>query len=66
MQGKIRTVLPVLAFNARDPSVYALNAKTGRTMWSYATGARIYGGGSVAMDKGNGYNKVSVGFVSSN
>ncbi|KAK1563208.1 hypothetical protein Q3G72_024064 [Acer saccharum] len=52
----------------RQGPVYALNAKTGKIMWSYDTGATIYGGGSVSngcIYMGTGY-KVTVGFVNPN
>ncbi|KAH7554055.1 hypothetical protein JRO89_XS12G0102900 [Xanthoceras sorbifolium] len=52
----------------RQGPVYALNAKTGKILWSYDTGATIYGGGSVSngcIYMGNGY-KVTVGFVNPN
>lgn len=44
--------------------IYAINAKTGRILWSYDTGATVYGGMSVSngcVYIGNGY-KVSSGF----
>ncbi|XP_062106684.1 uncharacterized protein LOC133818019 [Humulus lupulus] len=45
--------------------LYAMNAKTGKILWSHDTGATIYGGVSVSdgcIHLGNGY-KVFVGFV---
>ncbi|PON95904.1 PQQ-dependent membrane bound dehydrogenase, glucose/quinate/shikimate-related [Trema orientale] len=45
--------------------LYAMNAKTGKILWSHDTGATIYGGVSVSdgcLYLGNGY-KVFVGFV---
>ncbi|CAK7323037.1 unnamed protein product [Dovyalis caffra] len=45
--------------------VYAINAKTGRILWSYNTGATVYGGMSVSdgcVYIGNGY-EASFGFV---
>ena len=49
--------------DSRGP-VYAMNAETGEILWSYATGATVYGGASVSdgcIFIGNGYN-VSLGF----
>ncbi|KAK8975493.1 hypothetical protein V6N11_069923 [Hibiscus sabdariffa] len=48
----------------RQGPIYALSAKTGEILWSYNTGATIYGGASVSngcMFLGHGYN-VSLGF----
>ncbi|KAE8055725.1 hypothetical protein FH972_012547 [Carpinus fangiana] len=48
--------------------IYAMNAKTGKIMWSNDTGATIYGGISVSdgcIYLGNGY-KVTVGYVNRN
>ncbi|KAK0595081.1 hypothetical protein LWI29_003312 [Acer saccharum] len=52
----------------RQGPVYALNAKTGKILWSYDTRATIYGGGSVSngcIYMGTGY-KVTIGFVNPN
>ncbi|KAF5735530.1 hypothetical protein HS088_TW15G01037 [Tripterygium wilfordii] len=49
----------------REGSVYAMNAITGKILWSYKTGATVYGGISVSDGcayVGNGY-KVSLGFL---
>ncbi|TXG59164.1 hypothetical protein EZV62_016993 [Acer yangbiense] len=43
--------------------IYAMNAKTGKIVWSYETGATVYGGMSISngcIYVGNGYN-VSIG-----
>lgn len=48
--------------------IYAMNVKTGKILWSYDTGATIYGGASVSngcIYMGNGY-KVTVGFGNKN
>ncbi|KAF3444176.1 hypothetical protein FNV43_RR13866 [Rhamnella rubrinervis] len=48
--------------------IYALNAKTGKILWSHDTGATVYGGISVSdgcIYLGNGY-KEHVGFVNPN
>ncbi|OMP06339.1 Quinonprotein alcohol dehydrogenase-like-superfamily [Corchorus olitorius] len=47
----------------RDGPIYAMNANTGRILWSYNTGASVYGGFSVSdgcIFGGNGY-KVGLG-----
>ncbi|GMN42351.1 hypothetical protein TIFTF001_011561 [Ficus carica] len=44
--------------NKQDP-IYTISAKTGRILWSYATGATVYGGVSVSdgcFYVGNGYS----------
>lgn len=48
--------------------IYAMNAKTGKILWTYDTGATVYGGISVSdgcIYLGNGY-KVFNGFVNPN
>lgn len=48
-----------------DGSIYAINAETGEFLWSYETGAAVYGGVSVSRGciyVGHGYN-VSLGFT---
>lgn len=52
----------------RQGPIYAMDTKTGRILWSYDTGATIYGGVSVSngcIYLGNGY-KVNVGFANKN
>ncbi|KAK9925116.1 hypothetical protein M0R45_033455 [Rubus argutus] len=52
----------------RQGPIYAMNAKTGKILWSYDTGATVYGGISVSngcIYLGNGY-KVFNGFVNPN
>ena len=49
----------------RQGPIYAMNANTGKILWSYHTGATIYGGLSVSngcIYIGHGY-KVSVGVI---
>ena len=44
--------------------IYAINAKNGKIVWSYETGATVYGGMSISdgcVYVGNGYN-VSLGY----
>jgi len=48
----------------RNGSIYAINAKTGNILWSYKTGASVYGGMSISngcIYVGHGYN-VNLGF----
>ncbi|KAL6135666.1 hypothetical protein ACLB2K_067893 [Fragaria x ananassa] len=52
----------------KEGPIYAMNAKTGKILWSYDTGATVYGGISVSngcIYLGNGY-KVFNGFVNPN
>ncbi|KAH9740015.1 hypothetical protein KPL71_019323 [Citrus sinensis] len=52
----------------RQGPIYAMDVKTGKILWSYDTGATIYGGASVSngcIYMGNGY-KVTVGFGNKN
>ncbi|KAJ4847904.1 hypothetical protein Tsubulata_048541, partial [Turnera subulata] len=49
---------------SREGPIYAMDAKTGKILWSYNTGATVYGGVSVSdgcIYLGNGYN-VNIGF----
>lgn len=49
----------------RIGSIYAINAKSGKILWSYKTGASVYGGMSISngcIYVGHGYN-VNLGFA---
>ncbi|VVA41545.1 Hypothetical predicted protein [Prunus dulcis] len=65
--GPVSVANGVLFAGSPDPqgSLYAMNTRTGKILWSYETGASVYGGMSISngcIYVGNGYN-VSFGVV---
>ena len=62
--GPVTVANHVLFAGSTHPKgpIYAMNAKTGEILWSYETGATVYGGMSVSdgcVYHGNGYRSPS-------
>lgn len=61
---------PSMAGAATSPNMFALNAATGTIVWSYASGASVIAGASIAYDTiywGSGYSNLGIpGFTGNN